>query len=456
MEISTEALSTVQTRVTIQVPSDVVDSTLREVMERYKQKAEVPGYRKGKVPTQTIEKNFGDSIAYEAADKLLRNHLYSAFAEKDIRPVSPPTVMNDALPVKGTPYSIVVVVDTLPTLEIKALPPLAIDYKKVVASDRDVEVEIYRTCEARENPNAWSKEEGDTFDSTKQGKFKVECFDGDQPILGLYSETVVMDSKKPTVWPWLYESAIGMKIGEVRENETILDGRFHDHEKVGKKVKIKLTLEEVRVHGYPEFDQVLETRGYKEGVQAWKDAKKKELAARAEEATRREQTIALEDQFLKGFNVELPPSVYASYIDEMVKNTFGNTQGGRAGNPKLLDSLVKDAGIRERMLPHAKERSHLDFIVQSLFVFKNIEISEDEIKAHFEKYYGMANPALGDEETRKQLEKMVSDILAKKDSSNYQNTKHQLSVTKLFDELLSKDVKQTVVGTRSLYFGDNG
>lgn len=454
MEISTEALSSVQTRVTIEVPSSVVDSTLREIMEKFKQKAEVPGYRKGKVPSSTIEKNFGDSIAYEAADKLLRNHLYTAFAEKDIRPVSPPTVMNDKLPIKGAPYSIVVVVDTLPKLEIKALPPMAIEYKEVSVTDRDLAVEIYRTSEARENPHSWISTEGEVFAKTHQAKLKVGVKDGDKDVVGLYSDSIVIDSHKPTVWPWMLEQALGMKIGETKVAEAVLDGRYHEHDKVGSKLSFTLTLLEVRTHDYPEFEKVLETRGYTEGVDAWKAAKRKELETRAQEATRREQTVALENQFLAGFKVELPPSVYASYIDEMVRNTFQNQGGGRGVQPKVLDSLVKDPSIRERMLPHAKERSHLDFIVQSLFEFKKVEITEEEIKAHFESYYGLSNEALADENLRDQMRKSIHEILAKKDGSTYQNAKHQLSVEKLFNDLLSNDVKQKVSGKRSLYFGD--
>ena len=50
-------------RITVTVPSDVVDAQLSNQMATISGNVNLPGFRKGKVPRSVIEKRFGDPAA---------------------------------------------------------------------------------------------------------------------------------------------------------------------------------------------------------------------------------------------------------------------------------------------------------------------------------------------------------------------------------------------------------
>ena len=77
MSLQIEKLEKNMAKLTIEVSAEELDKALEAAFQKNKGKISVPGFRKGKVPRQMIEKMYGPEIFYEDAANTLIGCLLS-------------------------------------------------------------------------------------------------------------------------------------------------------------------------------------------------------------------------------------------------------------------------------------------------------------------------------------------------------------------------------------------
>src|SRR5690606_34222098 len=71
LQVSMEKSGAWARRLTITVPAARVDREKKAAVQRYARQVRLPGFRKGKVPVQLMEKRWGPAIEQEAIEKLI-------------------------------------------------------------------------------------------------------------------------------------------------------------------------------------------------------------------------------------------------------------------------------------------------------------------------------------------------------------------------------------------------
>ena len=67
MSLQVEKLEKNMAKLTIEVSADDLEKALQSAYKKQKNKINLPGFRKGKVPRQMIEKMYGSEIFYDDA-----------------------------------------------------------------------------------------------------------------------------------------------------------------------------------------------------------------------------------------------------------------------------------------------------------------------------------------------------------------------------------------------------
>ena len=104
MSLQVEKLEKNMAKLTIVVSADDLEKALQNAYKKQKNKINIPGFRKGKVPRQMIEKMYGPDIFYDdAVNDLMPKAYADAYEECGLDIVSRPEV--DVVQIeKGKPF----------------------------------------------------------------------------------------------------------------------------------------------------------------------------------------------------------------------------------------------------------------------------------------------------------------------------------------------------------------
>jgi trigger factor len=117
MEIAVEELSELTRKVTVTVPAETVRKELDKAYSKLKKDVHLKGFRKGKAPMSILEKNYGDRVRAEVAEKLVQNTYFDAVEEKKLDVVVHPEIQETDFPENGT-FVYAALVDVKPVFEI--------------------------------------------------------------------------------------------------------------------------------------------------------------------------------------------------------------------------------------------------------------------------------------------------------------------------------------------------
>ena len=150
MNVKVEELTGSRKRIEVELEQEEVSKHFKDLVERLARDAQIPGFRKGKVPGHILERRMGKSLQAEVLEKIVGESYGKACREKDITPISEPSVdTGSAMPQKDKPYSFSITVDTKPSVSIEDYKGLVLEREKVEITDEHVSAALQQEREER-------------------------------------------------------------------------------------------------------------------------------------------------------------------------------------------------------------------------------------------------------------------------------------------------------------------
>src|SRR4051812_11916764 len=116
MKTEFQDVSETQKKITIEIPSDVVDAEIDRVARGYSKQARLPGFRPGKVPSNIIKQRFRDQIHHDVMHDLIPRAVEEALQERGIEPVAAPDIKDVSLR-EGEPLKFTAAIETVPPFD---------------------------------------------------------------------------------------------------------------------------------------------------------------------------------------------------------------------------------------------------------------------------------------------------------------------------------------------------
>ena len=99
MKTESEKLSPTRVKLTVEVPFDELKPAVEAATKKIADQVQIPGFRKGKVPSKLVEQRFGrPAILQEAVNDSLPDFYQQAAAEAELKPVGRPEVEVSEIP----------------------------------------------------------------------------------------------------------------------------------------------------------------------------------------------------------------------------------------------------------------------------------------------------------------------------------------------------------------------
>lgn len=374
MKASVEEINKVQRRIKIELATDVVNTAFAQQYRKVAQKARIKGFRPGKAPLNIIKKFYGNSVAADVADQLIRNHLFDAIRNEALNPISTPVLETSTLPEEGKEYNFTALVDIMPQIVVTGYKGMKLEYTPMqndqAALDRELDILRRRSAKTKDLPADAAVADGHLAFITHH----AHDAEG-QPLPELHGHSVPVEVGKNHFLPELEKALVGMKSGDKKKVDVTLPEDFQDRSLANKKVAIEMTLEKVQEMMLPALDDELAKDMGEESLAALQEKVKKAISDQAEQQKRHQ----LEFNILKELSAKNPFDVPPSMVDHVIDAMIDNLQWH---NEKEKQAAKRDPEFRKRFLDNAKEKTRNTLMLHEIINAEKLEVSEADVEKY--------------------------------------------------------------------------
>ena len=251
MSLQVEKLEKNMAKLTIEVSAEEFEKAVQAAYLKQRKNIAVPGFRKGKVPRQMIEKMYGPEIFYDdAANALIPDAYAKAYDECELDIVSQPTI--DVVQIeKGKAFIFTAEVATKPEVTLGEYKGLKVDKvsNRVTAKEVDAKLEEEQKKNARTVAVLdRAVQDGDEVVLDFEGFVDGVAFEGGK------GENYPLTIGSGSFIPGFEEQLIGAEAEKEVEVNVTFPEEYHSADLAGKAATFKCTVHEIKVKELPELD----------------------------------------------------------------------------------------------------------------------------------------------------------------------------------------------------------
>lgn len=416
MSVQVENLEKNMAKLTIELPAEELEKAMQAAYMKEKNKISIPGFRKGKVPRQMIEKMYGPEIFFEdAANALISQSYPKAVDESGIEIVSRPDIdITQIEKGKAFIYTAEVAVKPEVTLgEYKGITVTKVDtavtedeLQDAVAKEREINARTV-TVEDR------AIEDGDTAVIDFEGFVDGTAFEGGKGenhslVIGSHS---FIDNFE--------EQLIGKNTGDDLEVNVTFPEEYHAPELAGRPAVFKVKINEIKMEELPELDdEFAQDVSEFDTLEEYKEDVKKNLAERKAADARRTQEDEAVQKIVENSQMEIPEAMVNTQAESMIDD-FANriAQQGLSLEQYAQFTGTTVEQMLDQMKPDALKRIQSGLVLEAIAVKEDIQVSEEDVEAEIGKMaemYGMEADKMKEWLGDSEKENLKKDIAVQK------------------------------------------
>lgn len=385
MSLQVERLEHNMAKLTIEVPAEEVEKALQAAYLKERGKISLPGFRKGRVPRQMIEKMYGPEVFYdEAANRMISEAYAKAYDECELELVSQPKIEITQLE-KGKEFIFTAEVAVKPEVKLGEYKGLKVDKVSTRVTQKEVDEEIDKERER----NARTI---DVTDRAVQDKDQITLdFEG-------FVDGVAFEGGKASDYPLTIGSGafipgfedqlIGANIDEEKEINVTFPEEYQAKELAGKAAVFKCTVHSIKAKELPELDDefVSDVSEKSETVDAYKAEVKAKIKERKEnegKQTREDQSV---EQAVANAEMDIPEAMISFQSRQMVDDFARRImQQGMTMEQYFQFTGLSEEKMMEEFKPEAEKRIRTRLTLEAIVAAENIEVSEERLDEELQK-----------------------------------------------------------------------
>jgi len=255
MQVKIEDKSSVKKVLTFEIPKEDITKELNNAYRKLKKKADVKGFRKGKIPRKVLENRFSKDVHADVGPRLIQEAFIEAIKEHDLDIVGGPKMDPPQLDPENA-YVFDITVEIKPELDDIEFEGIALEKTKYEVSDGEIESQLFmiqKTMAKKETV----KEERPVKDKDfvlidYEGFLNEEPFDKTPKI-----ENFVMGIGHAGMPDEFSEKLTDVIPVQDLEIEVPYKEDYHDENLKGKTIVYKVTLKEIQEEILPELNDDL-------------------------------------------------------------------------------------------------------------------------------------------------------------------------------------------------------
>ncbi|MEH1975793.1 MAG: trigger factor [Nostoc sp.] len=394
MKVTQEKLPASQIGLEIEITPEITKQTYEQVIKNLASTANIPGFRKGKVPRPILLQRLGTTrIKAAALEELIQDGIEQAVKQEAIPAIGQPQLrssfedlINNYEP--GKPLTISAAVDVEPEVNLVQYTDLQAKAEEVkfdperVENTLDKERQELATLIPVEGRAA---QIGDIAVVDFKGSFaRVEGEDETaelEPIPGAEATDFQVELQEDKFIPGFISGIVGMNPEETREIAAQFPDPYANEELAGKAANFTVTLKEIKEKELPEInDDFAQEISDFETLEELRASLVERYQKEADDKTKTNKQEALLTEMLKHVEVDLPATLIEQEVDAMLTQTAMRlSQQGLDVRKLFTQDIIPQ--LRERSRTEAIERIKRSLSLREIGKRESIEVTPEEIAA---------------------------------------------------------------------------
>ena len=385
MSLQVENLEHNMAKLTITVSAEEVEKALQAAYLKQRSKISLPGFRKGKVPRQMIEKMYGPEVFYdEAANHMISEAYGKAYDECELEIASQPTIDVVQLE-KGKDFIFTAEVAVKPEVKLGEYKGLKVD--KV--STRVMQKEVDEENEKERERNARTVEVTDRAVQDKDiVTLDFEGFVDGVAFEGGKGENYPLTIGSGAFIPGFEEQLIGAEIDKETEVKVTFPEEYQAKELAGKEAVFKCTVHEIKAKELPELDDEFasEVSEEAETLEDYKAEVKAKIKERKENEGKEKKENQAVEQAVANAEIDLPAPMVDLQAKQMADDFARRImQQGMSVEQYFQFTGLNEEKMMEELKPQAEKRIRTRLVLEAIVAAENIEVSDERLDEELQK-----------------------------------------------------------------------
>jgi trigger factor len=362
------------------VPAGDLAKRLDDEIVSLQKRANLPGFRPGKVPQQHLRRVYGKSVMADVLQNAVNEVNRKIVDEQGLKLAFEPAV---SFPQEQTEIEKViaaksdleytVALEVLPKIELVDHSDISLDKQVAEVPDADILAAIERMAE----PSRPYSDKGDqpavsgdrvTVDFV--GRIDGVEFDGGK------GEGIQVVLGSNSFIPGFEAQVEGMKPGETKLVKVRFPDNYQAAGLAGKDAEFDVTAKLVESAGELKVDDELAKQYGLESLDKLKDAVRTSLSSELEGAARRKMKRKLLDALDTKYTFDLPPTLLDQEFNAIWNNV---TTEMKAANKTFEDEGTTEAAAREDYMKIAARRVRLGLVLAEIGEKAAVQVTDDEV-----------------------------------------------------------------------------
>jgi len=380
---SSEQSNPCQRELSVEIPADVVKAETDNLVSRYQKLANIPGFRKGKVPGAIVRQRFAEEIKSDVVDALVPRYFRDEAKKQNLSPVSQPRV-TDLHIHDGEPLRFKASFEVMPDFQVAPYEDIRVTTLDTSVSDEEVETALNNLRDQQATFTAVEEER-----PLQEGDFAVASFKGTPKETDADSKPVEVDEIMVEIGgqntiPEFTENLRGVKPGEQRTFDVKYGDDFADKRLAGKTLTYEVTVKGIKTRTVPELNDEFakELSADFNTVDDLRTRLRENMKAERQHEAEHQGKDKVVEELLQRNDFPVPDALVNDQIDLRLERGLRAlaAQGMRTEDMKGMDFERLRAGQRDAALREVKAALILDRIAEQ----EKVEVPDEEIEHELE------------------------------------------------------------------------
>ncbi len=419
MELKVNDISQSEREVEVILSYDEIRSEIDSEVKKQTSKIQVPGFRKGKVPKHIIKQRFGESLEFEASEKVANTKFWQIAKEKDLRPIGQPTMTDLDFNIEKD-FKFKIKYEVMPEIEVKDYTDQLIEVPDLIVKTEEVEKEIEHILRSNS-----TQEDVELIGDDSNYLLDVELTridESGQPVADTKPEKMQIDLSNENVHIDIKENSKGKKVGEKFKfhfhDERMVPNKEGQEEKVVEHYDYEVLILGIKKVVLPELSEEIIKKVTKDKLSTEVDLRneiEKNIQNYYNQQTDEFTRSRLISLIITKNDFTPPTFMVESILDEMVKSEEERLkkQGMKKVDSKYLREYLQPSALNEvkwyQLKTEIQKKENLKVTDQELEELAKVDAEKTGLPVDkLINYYKSSN------QVERMLDKKVFDFLKEK------------------------------------------